>query len=146
MIDMLEAMGDSCRHEAVASTPLMYIFLKEEATPYLSSVLARPKFTFEKAVLDKSVGIQEDVRGSPDNRSFPPFLQIVRPWRIELSPLARKPDPEDEGIGEVLPRSDHLHRLNPRQEIRESPRGLHHCDHRRPLRLRILVVGPSVII
>jgi hypothetical protein len=58
----------------------VHVSLKGQATPYLSSALARPKFTIEEAVLDKSTGIQ-DVTGNLDNRPFPPFLQIVRPYR-----------------------------------------------------------------
>jgi hypothetical protein len=53
----------------------------------------------------------------------------------ELSPFARKP--EDEDIVGILPRPDHLRRLNPKHEIRHSPRG-----RQRPLRLRILVDEP----
>jgi hypothetical protein len=41
----------------------------------------RPKFTIEEAILGGSVGIQEDVGGSPNNGSFLPFLQIVKLWR-----------------------------------------------------------------
>jgi hypothetical protein len=49
---MLDVMGDPCRHEAVASTPGdVHVFLKEKATFYHSSALARPKFTIEEYVL-----------------------------------------------------------------------------------------------
>jgi hypothetical protein len=70
--------NDDCSHEAVAST--VHALLKGKATTYISSQ-ARQQFNIEKAVLDGLVGIQEDVRGSLKNMSFPSLLQIVKPWR-----------------------------------------------------------------
>jgi hypothetical protein len=64
--------------------------------------------------------IQENVGESAVGPSVPTDYQVME----ELSLFARKSDPEDEDTEGVLPRPDHLRRVNLRQEIRESPRGV----------------------
>jgi hypothetical protein len=102
------------------------VFLEGEATPNLSSALARPTFTTEEAVRGGSMGIQE-VGGSPECVVPSVFTDRFTDRQAMDIPvfLVRKPDPKDEDTEGVLPLPDHLRRLNPRQETRESLRARH---------------------